>query len=93
MIGASVYASVVGLIFATALIALRPLVMFRALVGLPAALYDYIAEELFRAAPMGVGAGLPTSESIVVPLDGADYLDLTVPGDGSSVRGGYPTAR
>jgi hypothetical protein len=43
--------------------------------------------ELFRAAPLGVGAGLPTSESLVVPLDGADYLDIDVPGDGSSVRG------
>ena len=43
--------------------------------------------ELFRAAPMGVGAGLPSSESIVVPLTGADYLDVTVPGDGSSIRG------
>ena len=43
--------------------------------------------ELFRGAQMGVGAGLPSSESAVVPLDGADYLDITVPGDGSSIRG------
>lgn len=43
--------------------------------------------ELFRAAPLGVGAGLPASESLVVPLDGADYLDIEVPGDGSSIRG------
>ena len=43
--------------------------------------------ELFRGTPLGVGAGLPSSESTVVPLDGADYLDLTVPGDGSNIRG------
>ena len=43
--------------------------------------------ELFRGVPMGVGAGLPSSESAIVPLDGADYLDLTVPGDGSTIRG------
>lgn len=43
--------------------------------------------ELFQGAPMGVGAGLPSSESVIVPIDGADYLDITVPGDGSSIRG------
>jgi hypothetical protein len=43
--------------------------------------------ELFHSAAMGVGAGLPSSESLVVPLDGADYIDLTVPGNGSSIRG------
>ncbi len=48
--------------------------------------------ELFRAAPMGVGAGLPSSESTVVPLDGADYIDLTVPGDGSSIRGVFASS-
>ncbi len=43
--------------------------------------------ELFRSATLGVGAGLPTSESLVVPLEGADYVDIDVPGDGSSIRG------
>jgi hypothetical protein len=43
--------------------------------------------QLFDGAPMGVGAGLPSSDSVIVPLDGADYLDITVPGDGSSIRG------
>lgn len=43
--------------------------------------------ELFRGPAMGVGAGLPTSDSITVPLDGADYLDIAVPGDGSNIRG------
>lgn len=43
--------------------------------------------ELFRGPVMGVGAGLPSSESATVPLDGADYLDIAVPGDGSNIRG------
>jgi hypothetical protein len=32
--------------------------------------------ELFRGPVMGVGAGLPSSESATVPLDGADYLGV-----------------
>ena len=47
---------------------------------------------LFEGTPMGVGAGLPTGESVVVPLEGADYLDITVPGDGSSIRGVLATS-
>jgi len=48
--------------------------------------------ELFHSEPMGVGAGLPSSESTVVPLEGADYIDLTVPGDGSSIRGVFASS-
>ncbi len=43
--------------------------------------------ELFRGPVMGVGASLPTNDSVTVPLDGADYLDIAVPGDGSNIRG------
>jgi hypothetical protein len=43
--------------------------------------------ELFRSEPIGSGTGLPTNETLVVPVDGADYLDIDVPGDGSNVRG------
>ena len=43
--------------------------------------------ELFQGAPMGVGASLPSSESVVVPIDGADYVDVIVPGNGSNIRG------
>lgn len=43
----------------------------------------------FRSTPLGTGVGLPTQESVVVPLDGADYLDIEVPGDGSSIRGAF----
>ena len=43
--------------------------------------------ELSQGLPMGVGAGLPTSESVIIQIDGADYLDITAPGDGSNIRG------
>jgi hypothetical protein len=43
--------------------------------------------ERFRSEPLGAGVGLPTSETVVVPLDGADYLDVEVAGNGSNVRG------
>src|SRR5829696_8078036 len=42
---------------------------------------------LFQSAPLGIGLGLPTSATVVVPVDGADYVDIQVPGDGSTIRG------
>ena len=43
--------------------------------------------EQFRSPALGTGIGLPASESLVVPLDGADYMDVEVAGDGSNIRG------
>ena len=48
--------------------------------------------ERFRSKPLGTGLALPTSESLIVPLDGADYLDVEVPGNGSNVRGTLATS-
>jgi hypothetical protein len=44
-------------------------------------------KERFTSPPLGTGIGLPTSESVIVPLEGADYLDIEVSGNGSNVRG------
>ena len=41
----------------------------------------------FNSPPLGTGVGLPTSESVIIPLEGADYIDIEVPGNGSNVRG------
>jgi hypothetical protein len=49
-------------------------------------------KEIFRSPALGAGVSLPTNESLIVPLDGADYVDLTVPGDGSSVRGVFASS-
>jgi hypothetical protein len=43
--------------------------------------------ERFRSEPLGTGVGLPTSEAVIVPLDGVDYVDVEVAGNGSNVRG------
>jgi hypothetical protein len=46
---------------------------------------------LFQAGPLGNALGLPTSESVVIPVNDADYIDVTVPGDASGVRGAFVT--
>lgn len=48
--------------------------------------------EQFRSEPLGTGVGLPTSEAVIVPLDGVDYIDLEVAGNGSNVRGAMTTS-
>ncbi len=46
-------------------------------------------KERFRSPTLGNGLALSTSESLVIPLDGADYVDIAVAGDGSNVRGAF----
>ncbi|MEO6786485.1 MAG: hypothetical protein ABI318_10165 [Chthoniobacteraceae bacterium] len=69
-------------------------VFFNDLPGLQPAVSAWTesGRELFHGATMGVGAGLPTNESLIIPLDGTDYIDITVPGDGSSVRGVFASS-
>ncbi len=43
--------------------------------------------EQFRSPALGSGVCLPNSDSVVVPLDGTDYVDVEVPGNGSNIRG------
>jgi len=43
--------------------------------------------ELYQSEPQGAGLDLPNSANLTIPVEGADYLDITVPGDGSNVRG------
>jgi hypothetical protein len=42
--------------------------------------------EMFRSAALGAGVNLPTNESLVVPIEGVDYVDVAVAGDGSNIR-------
>lgn len=41
----------------------------------------------FESGPLGAGLSLPSSENLTIPMDGVDYIDITVPGDGSGIRG------
>lgn len=43
----------------------------------------------FSRGPYGLGLHLPASETLTLPMDNVDYLDITAPGDGSSVRGAF----
>jgi hypothetical protein len=43
----------------------------------------------FAAGPFGEGLGVDSSETMLVPAAALDYLDVEVPGDGSSVRGAF----
>jgi hypothetical protein len=43
----------------------------------------------FQSGPLGTGLGLPTSESVIVPVEDTDYIEITVPGDGSTLRGAF----
>ena len=46
-------------------------------------------EQQFRSQPLGFGLDLATSESLAIAADHLDYLDVSVPGDGSNVRGAF----
>jgi hypothetical protein len=41
----------------------------------------------FYSGKLGSGIGLPTSESLVAPVAGVDYMDLDVTGDGGNLLG------
>ena len=43
----------------------------------------------FRSPAMGAGLNLATSESLTIPAETLDYLDVSVPGDGGNVRGAF----
>lgn len=48
--------------------------------------------ERFRSTPLGTGIGLPSQESVIIPVDDTDYIDVEIPGDGTNVRGAFVTS-
>jgi len=44
------------------------------------------AERGFASGPLGAGLELPVSESMSIPTQGVDYVDIDVPGNGSNVH-------
>lgn len=40
----------------------------------------------YASPPLGAGLGLPASQSLLIPMRGIDYLEIAVPGDGSTLR-------
>lgn len=50
-----------------------------------------LGKELLHSPPLGLGLGLPSSESLLVPMVGAGSLEIETPGDGANVRGMFLT--
>lgn len=46
-------------------------------------------EKHFLSQPLGAGLNLATSESLILAADTLDYVDVSVPGDGSTIRGAF----
>ncbi len=48
--------------------------------------WNELGTELMRSNPLGQGLGLPSSETLTIPMKGVDYLEISLPGDGTQVR-------
>src|SRR6266705_1000480 len=51
--------------------------------------WDELGTQELRSGELGSGVGLPTSDSIIIPMSGIVTLDIEVPGDGKTIRGAY----
>jgi hypothetical protein len=51
--------------------------------------WDESGTQVLQSGPLGSGLGLPTSESVMVPMVAVSTLDVEVPGDGKTIRGAF----
>src|SRR5882762_9084136 len=51
--------------------------------------WDELGSQVLRSGELGSGIGLPSSDSVVIPMNGISTLDIEVPGDGRTVRSAY----
>ncbi|HSP46168.1 MAG TPA: hypothetical protein VLO30_09260 [Chthoniobacterales bacterium] len=51
--------------------------------------WDESGTIVMQSGPLGGGIGLPTSESVMIPMVSASTIDVEVPGDGKTVRGAF----
>jgi hypothetical protein len=51
--------------------------------------WDEAGTQVLQSGPLGLGLGLPTSESVMVPMVAVSSIDVEVPGDGKTIRGAY----
>src|SRR5438128_1053992 len=51
--------------------------------------WDELGSQVLRSGELGSGVGLPTSDSVMIPMSGISTLDVEVPGDGKTIRGAY----
>jgi hypothetical protein len=53
--------------------------------------WDELGSELMRSRPLGQGLGLPSSETLTVPMTGVNYIEIEAAEDGTQVRGVFMT--
>jgi hypothetical protein len=51
--------------------------------------WDESGTLVLQSGPLGLGIGLSTSETVIVPMVAVSTIDVEVPGDGKSIRGAY----
>ena len=51
--------------------------------------WDESGTQVLRSGELGSGVGLPSSDSVMIPMRGISTLDVEVPGDGKTIRGAY----
>jgi hypothetical protein len=51
--------------------------------------WDELGTQILRSGQLGTGIGLPSSDSVMIPMNGISTIDIEVPGDGKTVRGAY----
>jgi hypothetical protein len=51
--------------------------------------WDESGTKVLRSGELGSGIDLPSSDSVMIPMNGISTIDIEVPGDGKTVRGAY----
>jgi len=52
--------------------------------------WDELGSQILHSGPLGSGiVDLPTSESLIIPMNGVSAIDVEVPGDGKTIRGAF----
>jgi hypothetical protein len=51
--------------------------------------WDELGSQVLRSGALGSGTGLPSSDSVMVPMNQISTLDIEVPGDGKTIRAAY----
>lgn len=54
--------------------------------------WSEIGTQAVAAQTLGQGLGLPSSETVRIPMAGVDYVDIETPGNGGTVRGALAVA-
>jgi len=51
--------------------------------------WDELGSVVLRSGQLGAGVGLPSSDSVMIPMIDVSTIDIEAPGDGKTVRGAY----